>query len=101
LNGSAGGRPVTDDQPQEAQTMASVAERVTKIIVEELGVNEDQVKPEAKFQDDLGADSLDQVELIMRFEEEFGVEIPDEDTEKIVTVQDAVNYMDSKVPSGD
>jgi acyl carrier protein len=81
--------------------MASVAERVKSIIVEELGVGEDQVKPEAKFQDDLGADSLDQVELIMRFEEEFGVEIPDEDAEKIVTVEDAVQYMDGKVGSGE
>ena len=79
--------------------MASVEERVKKIIVEELGVNEDQVKPEAKFIDDLGADSLDQVELIMRFEEEFGIEIPDEDTEKIVTVGDAVSYMSEKAGS--
>lgn len=77
--------------------MASVDERIKKIIVEELGVNDDQVKAEAKFTDDLGADSLDLVELIMRFEEEFGVEIPDEDTEKIVTVADAVNYMNEKV----
>ncbi|HOE95724.1 MAG TPA: acyl carrier protein [Candidatus Sumerlaeota bacterium] len=76
--------------------MASAEERVKKIIVEELGVNEDQVKPEAKFTDDLGADSLDQVELIMRFEEEFGVEIPDEDTEKIITVGDAIRYMQEK-----
>jgi acyl carrier protein len=73
--------------------MASTEERVTKIIVEELGVNEDQVKPEAKFIDDLGADSLDNVELIMRFEEEFGIEIADEDAEKITTVGDAVKYI--------
>lgn len=71
-------------------------EKLKKIIVEELGVTEDKVKLEAKFQDDLGADSLDQVELIMRFEEEFGIEIPDEDTEKIVTVGDALNYMNEK-----
>ena len=76
--------------------MASIDERVKKIIVEELGVSEDQVKNEAKFQDDLGADSLDLVELIMRFEEEFGIEIPDEDAEKIVTVQDAVSYLTEK-----
>ena len=76
--------------------MASVEERVKKIIIEELGVNEDQVKPESKFIDDLGADSLDQVELIMRFEEEFGIEIPDEDTEKIVMVGDATQYMTEK-----
>jgi acyl carrier protein len=82
--------------PRRRKPMAETAERITKIIVEELGVNEDQVKPEAKFSEDLGADSLDQVELIMRFEEEFGIEIPDEDTEKIVTVGDAINYMSSK-----
>ncbi len=79
--------------------MASVEERIKQIIVEELGVNEDQVKPEAKFIDDLGADSLDQVELIMRFEEVFEVEIPDEDTEKIVTVGDAVSYLSDKSES--
>ena len=76
--------------------MASNDERVKKIIVEELGVTEDQVKPESKFQDDLGADSLDTVELIMRFEEEFGVEIPDEDAEKITTVGDAIEYVNQK-----
>mgnify|MGYP001168998329 CR=1 FL=1 len=76
--------------------MPSVQERVTKIIVDELGVSEDQIKSEAKFQDDLGADSLDQVELIMRFEEEFDLEIPDEDTEKIMTVGNAVEYLETK-----
>jgi len=76
--------------------MASVKERVTKIIVDELGVSEDQIKSEAKFQEDLGADSLDQVELIMRFEEEFDLEIPDEDTEKIITVGNAVEYLETK-----
>lgn len=76
--------------------MATIEERVKKIITEELGVSEDKVTPEAKFTDDLGADSLDQVELIMRFEEEFGVEIPDDDTEKIATVKDAVEYMSAK-----
>jgi acyl carrier protein len=79
-----------------SREMTSVQERVTKIVVDELGVNEDQVKDEAKFQEDLGADSLDQVELIMRFEEEFEVEIPDEDTEKIITVGNAVEYLESK-----
>lgn len=76
--------------------MASIEERVKKIIADELGVSEDKVIPEAKFTDDLGADSLDQVELIMRFEDEFGVEIPDDDTEKIVTVGDAVGYVSEK-----
>lgn len=77
--------------------MASVEERVTKIIVEELGVTEDQVKPEAKFIDDLGADSLDIVELIMHLEEEFGIDIPDEDSEKIQTVGNAIDYLNEKV----
>lgn len=76
--------------------MAANEERIKQIIVEELGISEDQVVPDAKFQDDLGADSLDLVELVMRFEEEFGVEIPDEDTEKIVAVSDAYNYLKEK-----
>ena len=76
--------------------MASVAERVKAIIVEQLGVNEDQVKDEASFTEDLGADSLDQVELILALEEEFGVEIPDEDAEKITNVGEAVTYITSK-----
>lgn len=69
-------------------------EKVKKIIVEQLGVDEDEVTPEASFVDDLGADSLDTVELVMAFEEEFDLEIPDEDAEKITTVQDAVAYID-------
>ena len=73
----------------------SIEERVKKIIVEQLGVKEEDVKPEASFVEDLGADSLDTVELVMAFEEEFGCEIPDEEAEKIQTVQDAVNYIDS------
>lgn len=67
--------------------------RVKKIIVEQLGVEEDQVKPESSFIDDLGADSLDIVELVMALEEEFDMEIPDEDAEKIATVGDAVRYI--------
>jgi len=74
--------------------MASVEEKLKKIICEQLDVNEDEVVPEASFVDDLGADSLDQVELIMAIEEEFGITIPDEDAEKIVTVQDAIDYIE-------
>ena len=74
--------------------MSNVEERVKKIVVEQLGVKEDEVTAEASFVDDLGADSLDLVELIMAMEEKFDIEIPDEDAEKIVTVQDAVNYVD-------
>lgn len=73
---------------------ASVYAKVSKIIVDQLGVNEDQVTPQASFVDDLGADSLDTVELVMAFEEEFGIEIPDEDAEKIITISDAVNYIE-------
>jgi acyl carrier protein len=74
--------------------MASVEERVKQIIVEQLGVDEAEVTPTASFVDDLGADSLDTVELVMAFEEAFGIEIPDEDAEKIATVQDAINYIE-------
>ncbi len=78
--------------------MATIFERVKKIIVEQLGVNDEEVVPAANFVDDLGADSLDLVELIMSLEEEFSnsskkIEIPDEDAEKILTVQDAVDYI--------
>jgi acyl carrier protein len=73
--------------------MSDVAARVKKIVVEQLGVEEGKVVPEASFIDDLGADSLDTVELVMGFEEEFGCEIPDEAAEKILTVQDAINYI--------
>jgi len=72
-------------------------ERVKEIIVEQLGVSPEQVKPEGRFIDDLGADSLDTVELIMALEEEFNVEIPDEDAEKMVTVGDAMNYLKEHV----
>ena len=71
----------------------AVADKVKSIIVEQLGVDEEEVTPDASFVDDLGADSLDTVELVMAFEEEFGIEIPDEDAEKIVTVGDAVQYI--------
>ena len=72
----------------------SVEERVKKIIVEQLGVNAEEVAGDKAFVDDLGADSLDTVELVMAFEEEFDIEIPDEDAEKIGTVGDAVQYID-------
>jgi len=75
--------------------MASVEEKVKHIIVEQLGVDEDEVAAEASFVDDLGADSLDVVELVMALEEEFGVEIPDEDAEKIATVGEAVKYIEA------
>ncbi len=72
----------------------SLADRIGKIIVEQLGVNEDQVKPEAKFVEDLGADSLDIVELVMALEEEFGTEIPDEDAEKLLSVGDVTKFIE-------
>jgi len=75
--------------------MADVAEKVKQIIVEQLGVDEAEVTPTASFVDDLGADSLDTVELVMAFEEAFEIEIPDEDAEKITTVKDAIEYIQS------
>ncbi|MDE2876271.1 MAG: acyl carrier protein [Gemmatimonadota bacterium] len=75
--------------------MSDTAEaRVKEIIVEELGVEADKVTPDASFVDDLGADSLDTVELVMAFEEEFGIDIPDEDAEQMRTVGDAISYID-------
>jgi len=76
--------------------MPSVEERVKKIIVEQLGVNAEQVTNKASFVDDLGADSLDTVELVMALEEEFGLEIPDEEAQKIGTVQAAIDYINVK-----
>ncbi|MDB5693077.1 MAG: acyl carrier protein [Alphaproteobacteria bacterium] len=75
--------------------MSETADRVKKIVVEHLGVEESKVTEEASFIDDLGADSLDIVELVMAFEEEFGVEIPDDAAEKITTVHDAIEYIDA------
>jgi acyl carrier protein len=77
--------------------MSSIEERVKKIVVEQLGVKEDEVTPSASFVDDLGADSLDNVELVMALEEEFECEIPDEDAEKITNVQQAVEYIKAHV----
>ncbi|MGE3977433.1 MAG: acyl carrier protein [Nitrospira sp.] len=76
--------------------MATVDERVKKIIAEQLGVEEDEVTSEASFVEDLGADSLDTVELVMALEEEFSIEIPDEDAEKILTVGKALDYIKEK-----
>ena len=75
--------------------MSDTADRVKKIVVEHLGVDAEKVTEEASFIDDLGADSLDIVELVMAFEEEFGVEIPDDAAEKIGTVKDAISYIDA------
>jgi acyl carrier protein len=75
--------------------MSDIADRVKKIVVEHLGVDEEKVTDSASFIDDLGADSLDTVELVMAFEEEFGCEIPDDAAEKIVTVKDAVAFLQS------
>lgn len=75
--------------------MSSVEERVKKIVIEQLGVSEEQVTPEASFVDDLGADSLDTVELVMALEEEFDTEIPDDKAEGIATVKDAVGYIEA------
>ena len=77
--------------------MSEIADKVKQIVVEQLGVSEDQVTPEAKFIEDLGADSLDQVELVMALEEAFGSDIPDEDAEKLTTVGKAIEYIEGKM----
>lgn len=76
--------------------MSSVSDKVKSIIAEQLGVKKEEVTDQAKFIDDLGADSLDTVELVMALEEEFGIEIPDEDAEKMVTVGEAIKYIEEK-----
>jgi acyl carrier protein len=97
----ANGAEAVDRQPNlrvnfvEERVMSDVAERVKKIVVEHLGVDESKVTENASFIDDLGADSLDTVELVMAFEEEFGCEIPDDAAEKIVTVKDAVQFIEA------
>lgn len=75
--------------------MSSIEDRVKKIVIAQLGIKEEEARNEASFVDDLGADSLDTVELVMALEEEFDTEIPDEDAEKIATIQDAINYVNS------
>jgi acyl carrier protein len=84
---------------EDQTTMSDVAERVRKIVVEHLGVDADKVVDDANFIEDLGADSLDTVELVMAFEEEFGVEIPDDAAESIVTVGDAIRFLDKATAS--
>jgi acyl carrier protein len=81
----------------DVKAKANVAEKIKQIVSEQLGVDEAEVTPTASFVDDLGADSLDTVELVMAFEEAFELEIPDEDAEKIRTVQDAIAYVEKKV----
>tara|TARA_B100001758_G_C18107962_1_gene452073 strand:- start:57 stop:290 length:234 start_codon:yes stop_codon:yes gene_type:complete len=76
--------------------MSNVEDQVKKIVVEHLGIEESKVNPDSKFIDDLGADSLDTVELVMAFEEKFGIEIPDDAAETILTVKDAINFIESK-----
>ena len=87
---------VRKNKLKSALNMSSIAERVNKIIVDKLGVDESEVVTSASFTNDLGADSLDTVELIMQFEEEFEIEIPDEDAEKILSVKQALDYIESK-----
>ena len=77
--------------------MAALEDKIKEIIIEQLGVSAEEVVPEASFIDDLGADSLDIVELVMALEEEWGLEIPDDDAEKIQTIQDAINYIEERV----
>ena len=90
--------PLIRNQPNQPLFMSdkSIEEKVKDIIVEQLGVNPEQVTPQASFIEDLGADSLDTVELVMAFEEEFNVEVPDEDAEKLQTVGDVVTYITEK-----
>lgn len=80
-------------QAKEVMTLSSIEEKVKEIIIKQLGVDEEEVTLEASFVEDMGADSLDTVELVMAFEEQFDIEIPDEEAEKIATVKDAVAYI--------
>ena len=102
-NGAARGWPDTSNSSQHNPTnkgtpsMADLDEKVKEIIAKELGVERDKLTNEASFMEDLGADSLDTVELVMEFEKEFNIDIPDEDAEKLRTVGDALTYLESKV----
>ena len=87
------------NQQEVRLKMSSIDDRVKKIVVEQLGVKEEEVAGPASFIDDLGADSLDTVELVMALEEEFDCEIPDDEAEKITTVQQAVDYVNANLPS--
>jgi acyl carrier protein len=91
-----GSRP-DDKLGSRKHTMSNIEDRVKKIVAEQLGVKEEEVKAEASFVDDLGADSLDTVELVMALEEEFETEIPDEEAEKITTVQLAIDYINDNL----
>ena len=88
---------ISSNQVEDIAAMSSVDERVMKIVVEQLGVNESEVTKESSFVDDLGADSLDTVELVMALEEEFDCEIPDEQAEKITTVKQAIDYINANL----
>lgn len=81
-------------------TQDEILAKFKRIVTEQMGVQESEIKPEATYTDDLGADSLDLVELVMAIEEEFGIEIPDEDTEKLLTVQDTVDYLNNHLAAG-
>jgi acyl carrier protein len=101
LGGLGTRRPASDGNTENtagrrANRMSEIADKVKKIVVEHLGVEEGKVTPEASFIDDLGADSLDTVELVMAFEEAFGVEIPEDAAEKISTVKDAIDYIEKQ-----
>lgn len=85
------------DEKSGGKHMAEVPEKIKSIIAEQLGVKPEEVTPQASFIEDLGADSLDTVELVMALEEEFGIEIPDEDAEKMATVGDAIKYIEEKI----
>ena len=90
-------RGLVQSFPQGGRSMENIEQRVKKIVAEQLGVNEAEIKNESSFVDDLGADSLDTVELVMALEEEFETEIPDEEAEKITTVQQAIDYIKAHV----